>query len=161
MIKKKIKKRRNPSEEDVIRERRLTGYGRLKLYLSDIAEYGNPEDLVNAIILYKQGLTCYDCYNEELGEKPKPYYECVCEKCPDCGFRRDLCYLNIDYKGNIGEYYTKEERERVKKAGYELILEILADDFYNDGRKYTIIPDKRYKDLNKLKKDFLERKLCK
>lgn len=49
MIRKRIKKRRNPSEEE-LRERRLTGYSHLKLYLSDIIEYGKPEDLVNAII---------------------------------------------------------------------------------------------------------------
>jgi len=155
MIRKRIKKRRNPSEEEELIERRLTGYPYLILHLSRTIKYGNPNDLVDSIILYKQGLTCYDCYNEELGETPREYYECICEKCSECGFRRNLCYLDIDYKGDNEEDYTKEERERVKEAGYELILEILADNIYNDGRKYSIIPDNKYRDLNELKKEFL------
>ncbi len=155
MIRKRIKKRRNPSEEEELRERRLEVYKNLGLFLYNVVEDGNPENLVNAIILYNQGYVCGDCYNEELGEEPKDYLECVCEKCPRCGFRRDLCYLDIDYKGPKAEDYSKEERERVKEAGYELILEILADDLYNDGRKYSIIPDNKYKNLNKLKKEFL------
>lgn len=158
---KRIKKRRNPSEEDELRERRLEGYYSILHTLHDTIENGNPDNLVNSIILYNQGLICYDCYNEELGEEPKQYWKCICEKCYECGFRRDLCYLNIEYKGDIGIYYTEEERERVKEAGYELLLEILADDIYNDGRKYTIIPDIEDKNLNKLKKDFLNKTLQK
>ena len=155
MIRKRIKKRRNPYEEEKLRERRLDGYARLRSLLPDIINYGNPDDLVNSIILYKQGLICYDCYNEDLGEKPKNYYKCICEKCPYCGFRRDLCYLDIEYKGPSEKDYTEEERERVKEAGYKLILEILDDDFYNDGRKYTIIPNIEFKKLYKLKREFL------
>ncbi len=155
MLKRRTKKRRNPSIEEEIRERRLTGYDTLKSYLALVIEEGNHEHLVDSIILYRQGKVSYDCYNEKLGEKPKSYYDCICERCDICGFRQDLCYLNIDYKGLGTENYTEEERERVREAGYELILEILADNFYNDGRKYSIIPDVKYKELNKLKKEFL------
>ena len=109
MIRKRIKKRRNPSEEEELRERRLEVYKNLGLFLYNVVEDGNPENLVNAIILYNQGYVCGDCYNEELGEEPKDYLECVCEKCPCCGFRRDLCYLDIDYKGPKAEDYSKEE----------------------------------------------------
>jgi hypothetical protein len=158
---KRIKKRRNPSEEEDLRERRLEGYYSILHTLHDVIENGNPDNLVNSIILYNQGLICYDCYNEELGEKPKEYHECICEKCSECRFRRNLCYLDIEYKGPSLTYYTEEERERVKEAGYELILEILADDLYNDGRKYNIIPDFKYKNLNELKKEFLKRSLRK
>jgi len=161
MLKRRTKRKRNPSEEEELRERRLEVYKNLGLFLYNVVEDGNPENLVNAIILYNQGYICGDCYNEELGEEPKDYLECVCEKCPHCGFRRDLCYLDIDYKGPSLTYYTEEERERVKEAGYELILEILADDVYNDGRKYNIIPDFKYKNLNELKKEFLKRSLQK
>jgi len=161
MIRKRIKKRRNPSEEEELIERRLTGYPYLILHLSRTIKYGNPISLVDSIILYKQGYVCYDCYNEELGEEPKYYYECICEKCPHCGFLRDLCYLDIEYKGDNDDNYTEKEKEKIREATYELILEILADDIYNDGRKYSIIPDNKYKDLNELKKDFLKRCLQK
>ena len=147
MIRKRIKKRRNPSMSKDIIENRLTGYINLKPLLLNTIEKGNPNALVDAIILYEQGHECDDC--------GQTYSVCRCEKCSECGFRRNLCYLNIDYKGPYAKYYTEEERERIKEEGYELILEILADDVYNDGRKYTIIPDVKYKNLNKLKKEFL------
>ncbi len=158
---KRIKKRRNPSEEEDLRERRLKAYKNLSSKIFNTIIMGNPDDLVDSIILYKQGEICIDCYNEDLGEKPKKYNECICEKCGICNFRRDLCYLDIDYKGPIAEDYTKEERKRVREACYELILEILADDLYNDGKKYNIIPDLSFKNLNELKKDFLNNALQK
>jgi len=139
------------SEE--IRENRLTGYINLKSLLLNTIEKGNPNALVDAIILYEQGHECDDC--------GQTYSVCRCEKCSECGFRRNLCYLNIENKGPYAKYYTEEERERVKEAGYQLILEILADDIYNDGRKYSIIPDNKYRDLNELKKEFLKRSLQK
>ena len=146
------KRKRNPDDDYEIRhERRLSGWLALKVNLKNTLNYGNPIDFVNAISAYKIGPECHDCNNSLLKERPRAYHDCECEKCRDCKFNRCLCDLNLKFKGFETEDYSKSEREKVKKAGHEFLFQILEDDFYNDGRKYNIIPDTE----KKLKKEFL------
>ena len=151
MIRKRIKKRRNPSEQDKLRERRLTGYDNLKYSIRGALQDGNPVDFVKFMMLYKRGLYCNDC--------DKSYHECRCDDCEECGFVECLCPLNIKYKGNNSENYTDSEKQTIKEEAYKFLIYILNDDLYNDGRKYNLIPnDSSFK---KLKEEFLKSALNK
>lgn len=146
MLKRRTKRRRNPSMLEEIRKRRLTGYDNLVHYMHSVLKDGNPVDFVKSMILYKRGRYCNDC--------DKEYFECRCDDCEECGFVECLCPLNIKYKGKYPENYTDSEKETIKKEAYKFLLEILDDDLFNDGIKYNLIPN--YSNFEKLKKELLK-----
>ena len=80
---------------------------RLTLFLEKLDD--TPDYFVNFFIRFKQYSPdgyCYDC----------DQYNCICETCPDCGFDRCLCSLDIRKAPD----YTANERIRLFKVIFEL-----------------------------------------
>ena len=118
---KRIKRKKNPRNNDhnrlinaMDKNFLITYYNSLKF--SNFITSGDPENLVNTLIMTKQGLDCHDCDH--------PFMRCSCEKCPDCKFNRCLCLLDIQKKSE----YTTKERIRVAKVYWEL-ARLFGDEF--------------------------------
>ena len=118
---KRIKRKTNPRNNDHNRLINAMDKNFLRMYynslkFSNYIASGDPENLVNTLIITKQGLDCYDCYHSFMG--------CECEYCSDCKFNRCLCLLDIEKKSE----YTTKERIKIAKIYCEL-SRLFGDDF--------------------------------
>lgn len=90
----------------------------------------DPDDLIDAIIYYKQGEVCEDCIN--IYGESNSYSNCKCEKCEDCEFRRCLCDLGItisSYEDMIDEDHLKNldlVESKLQKKAIKLAKETLS-----------------------------------
>lgn|SRR5574338_410329 len=76
---------------------------------------GSPAYFAGTLIYNCQGYRCNDCSNI--------YLYCECEKCPDCNWRKCLCFLNIENKSIIphsSEIHYKIRNETLALAKKDL-----------------------------------------
>lgn len=85
-------------------------------YLFNAYVYNNFDDFASAKIYLSQGKNCDDCY--------KQYYNCKCDRCPECKHNKCLCDIT---KENLRKEVIKFAREKLSRKDFNELKEILID----------------------------------